>query len=287
MRLRHERAGGTYGPFHADVDVAWREATRLREQTPIDSLVHLRAAAFVVQEQVALYKDADLRILVRLGRTAKALAHARLRATPKERFDSLHGLISELRHVQPIPAVLVADTRQAAAMISDTPQRVSSLGYLVATLSTSNPSVIAEILDDMKEAVDPLVDDVHVPRRCARALSEREWVCPLFSTPIITHASSRHGASSLPSIRLPARLPGKSRSAPSMNSRVKVSKNRYSERGRLDCHRRRNRLHRSDERCAPARIRFPHRQGIMGRPPGRRVGTRRRSPTLARTDNST
>jgi tetratricopeptide (TPR) repeat protein len=158
MRLRRERAGGVYGPFQADVDVAWRATTGLREEISIDSLVHLRAAAFVVLEQVALYDDEDLSIFVRLGRVAEASAHARLRATPKERSASLRRVIGELGHDQPMLAVLVADTRQAAAMISDTLGRVQSLGYLVATLSTSNPTVVAEILDEMREAVDTLED---------------------------------------------------------------------------------------------------------------------------------
>jgi tetratricopeptide (TPR) repeat protein len=173
MSLRHERAGGIYGPFQADVDVAWRAATELREQISIDSLVHLRAAAFVVQEQVALYDDEDLSILVRLGRASEAAAHARLRATPTQRVDSLHRVISELRHDQPIPAVLVADARRGAAMIGNTTQRVRSLGYLVETLSTSNPTVIAEILDEMREAVDTLEDGeqhAHAQRSLVEAL---------------------------------------------------------------------------------------------------------------------
>jgi hypothetical protein len=68
-------------------------------------------------------------------------------------------------------ALLVADTRQAAAMMGDTSERVRSLRWLVATLSTSNPTVVGEILDDMREATEP-VEDVEQRTRAQRDLVE-------------------------------------------------------------------------------------------------------------------
>jgi hypothetical protein len=157
MRARQEQGGGTFGGYQADVDLAW-QAVLAGPSPSIDSLVCLKAAALLVQEQVSVYDKNELVLLVRLGRLGEASAHARLRSDPSKRFEALLSIARCLLKEQLPSAPQVADARQAANQIGDLLERVRSLWYLIAALGPYDSAAADEILGDALHCLQTMQD---------------------------------------------------------------------------------------------------------------------------------
>lgn len=174
MRVRYERAGFTYSEFQSDIDLA-TQAVLAVSPLQLGYLIHLRAAALVVQEHVKVYEDEDLAILVGLKRTEEALIHARLRNSPQKRFQ---GFLTIYRALIPSPPPAMAMTlcgnaRIAANEIGDGLERVRALCSLASELSGSLSPGVIEILDDARQSIYAIKDMGN------RAIAERERVSAL------------------------------------------------------------------------------------------------------------
>jgi hypothetical protein len=174
MRVRYERAGFTYSQFQADIDLAWR-AVSAESRPQLEHLIHLRAAALAVQEQVSNYEDADLEILVGLKRSEEALTHARLRNTPQKRFEGLLRIYNALDSSQDswMEIPLYNDARVAANAISDPLARVRALCSLARSLSRNDQSRPADVFDDVEHCIHGIQDMSN------QAIAKREFVSAL------------------------------------------------------------------------------------------------------------
>ncbi|MDM0030118.1 AAA family ATPase [Variovorax saccharolyticus] len=152
MQLRQARAGDTFGEVYADIEVVTR-AAEAQPQTSTATLAGLRTAAFAVHEQVASYGDEDLVLLWRLGRSAEAAAHARMRSTAAARADSLRRLLGAAPDLAP---ALADDAHAAAAAIGGGVERARAQQALVLTLLRTLPS--AATLDPLRQTCAALRD---------------------------------------------------------------------------------------------------------------------------------
>jgi hypothetical protein len=78
MEVKFRVLGGDMS-YAADVDASITACEGGATATELVQLAQLMAARQVVQQRVRLYTDMDLATLVRLGRDAEAVSHARLR----------------------------------------------------------------------------------------------------------------------------------------------------------------------------------------------------------------
>src|SRR5262249_20202936 len=91
MKARYAGSGYTYNGFLDDVNLAWQTEVA-KGACDVITLARLQTARQAVTQQVSLYTDIDLKTLVWLGRKQEALAHARLRQMPNERFDGVFAI---------------------------------------------------------------------------------------------------------------------------------------------------------------------------------------------------
>ena len=154
MALRSERAGSTFGELQSDVDLVWR-AARSSPEVGVGALTRLRASAFAVVEQVAVYDDDDLGLLVALGRSTEAEAHARARSSAEDRATSLRRLVWNLRDDMAACSAIASNARQAANAIAGSVARVEALGYLAQAM-VSGTSMQEAILEDMQRVIDDM-----------------------------------------------------------------------------------------------------------------------------------
>jgi tetratricopeptide (TPR) repeat protein len=169
MALRSERAGSTFSQFQSDVELVWR-AARSSPEVGIGALARLRAWAFGVVEQVAVYDDDDLGLLVALGRSKEAEAHARSRNSAEERATSLRRLVGNLRDDMAACSAIAFNARQAANSIVGSVARVEALGHLAQELVSSGTSMQEAILEDMQRVIDDM------PESEERSMAQRALV---------------------------------------------------------------------------------------------------------------
>jgi hypothetical protein len=94
MMARHET--GDYAGFVDDVNLAWQAAIAEGEPAPL-VLARLGAARRSVGEDTQLYGDVELKTLVWLNRTRKALNLARLRSAPLGRSNGLLAIYAAMQ----------------------------------------------------------------------------------------------------------------------------------------------------------------------------------------------
>ncbi len=95
MRARFKRNGYSYSGFLSDLELAWQAAL---SEDQIDHLAFIRMqmARQVVNRQASIFTDTDLQTLVWLHREEEALAYARLRHLPWEKFDGVLTIYNTL-----------------------------------------------------------------------------------------------------------------------------------------------------------------------------------------------
>jgi hypothetical protein len=157
MEARYQRGGFTYSQFRADVDLAWQSAASSLHPR-VDHLAYLKATTFAVQEQIDVYDDDGLEMLVAFGRVNEAVSHAHLRTTPRARFDGLRRILHTLAPGDGRLPQLTADARDVAKTIGHPFERVRALCDLVKTMSQPDPLTTERVLEDTRHSLAAVQD---------------------------------------------------------------------------------------------------------------------------------
>lgn len=154
--------------FLADIDLAWQVARRqgnTSENVPL--LGRLQTARQLVKSVVGTFSDDDLQMLIRLGREDDALAQARLRRAPTQKFNGLLAVYDAVVEKGKPEAELLEQARQIADEISDELDRMEKLGRLTVAFAKTGQ------IDLARQAANAITDEhrkAQVLRDAAMAL---------------------------------------------------------------------------------------------------------------------
>jgi hypothetical protein len=150
MDARYAGGGYVYQGFLNDVDLAWQTELAKKDCDAI-ILARLQMARLVVTQHASLYTDIDLKTLVWLGREQEALAHARLRRMPNERFDGLFAVYCAIEELSGCDLRLYSEVLRLANTLPAEGQRAAALKKFPAIQDDSNdfdPDGYKELLID-------------------------------------------------------------------------------------------------------------------------------------------
>jgi len=135
FQARYKRGGYLYAGFLEDVNLSWQVVTRPRNPKST-SLVHLATARIIVNLNIELYSDTDLRTLTLLGREKEAIEYAKLRQDIYARCNGLFFVYSELKKNGKTKKALLFEILDTSRALSDLKEKVDIYCRLMPAFKT-------------------------------------------------------------------------------------------------------------------------------------------------------